>query len=214
MMKNILFISVFISWFCSAQVGINTTSPTRMLDHNGDLRVRTLTDKTADNSYGNVIVADSNGNLDKWDKNDLKYKVQELILENKKLTYVSNSPDINNSMDCGRFSFRYDTGTHPQIKLISGNSTTVYYTILHKVNSSNSSFSWPNTMASGQSVTIGSGSTVDTNGWQTLDSSYANNTLDELYITYPGDNNLYRVTFLARNSNSTQFYYTMICEKF
>jgi hypothetical protein len=56
MMKNILFISVFISWFCSAQVGINTTSPTRMLDHNGDLRVRTLTDKTADNSYGKVIL--------------------------------------------------------------------------------------------------------------------------------------------------------------
>lgn len=69
-------------------------------------------------------------------------------------------------------------------------------------------------MASGQSVTIGSGSTVDTNGWQTLDSTYDNNTLDELYITYPGDNNLYRVTFLARNSNSAQFYYTMICEKF
>lgn len=214
MMKKFILLAILSSLFSNAQVGINTTAPTRMLDHNGDLRIRTLSDKTSDINYSNVIVADGNGNLDKWDKNDLKTKVQEVILENKKLTYVSNSPDINNTMDCGRFSFRYDTSVHPQIKLVSGNPLSVYYTVIHKVNSSGSTFSSPNTLASGKSVTIGSGNNFDANGWQTLDSTYANNTLDELYITYPGDNNLYRVTFLARNSNSTQFYYTMICEKF
>lgn len=214
MMKNFILLAILSSLFSNAQVGINTTTPTRMLDHNGDLRVRTLTDKTSDTSYNNVIVADGNGNLDKWDKDDMKAKVQEVILENKKLTYVSNSPDINNTMDCGRFSFRYDTTVHPQIKLVSGNSLSVYYTVIHKVNSSGSTFSSPNTLASGKSVTIGKGNNVDTNGWQTLDSTFENNVLDEIYITYPGDNNLYRLTFLARNSSATQFYYTMICEKF
>lgn len=216
-MGKIIFISIvfFSTSIYGQNVGINTNSPTRALDVNGDLRVRTLTDKSTDAAYNNVIVANTNGEFDKWDKASLLSTIQTLAVENKKLTYVSNSPNIGNTVDCGKFSFRFNTGPVPQIKLVSGNSTTIYYTIIHRVNKSTDSFSGTNTLASGQSVTIGSGTgNNSTTGWQTLDATYANNGLDELYVTYPGDNNLYRVTFLARNSSATQYFYTMICEKF
>lgn len=202
------------AFYASQNVGIGTNAPSRNLDINGDFRVRTLTDKSTDATYNNVIVSNSNGELDKWDKASMLNTIQQLALENKKLTYVSNSPNVGNSVDCGKFSFRFNASTLPQIKLVSGPSTSIHYTLIHKVNKSTDGFSGTNTLTSNMTVTIGSDTTVDTNGWQTLDSSYANNSLDELYITYPGDNNLYRVTFLARNSSATQFFYTMICEKF
>ena len=37
---------------------------------------------------------------------------------------------------------------------------------------------------------------------------------DEIYLSYPNDDNLYRVTYLARTMSATEYSYTMICEKF
>lgn len=66
MKKVILFMVVpFVS---SAQVGINTNTPTKTLDINGELRIRTLpTGLTADE----ILSTDANGNIRKVSRGDL-----------------------------------------------------------------------------------------------------------------------------------------------
>lgn len=67
-MRRLYLFRLYFSTFVSAQnVGINTNSPSRALDVNGDFRIRTLTDKSTDAAYNNVIVANTNGEFDKWD---------------------------------------------------------------------------------------------------------------------------------------------------
>lgn len=48
----------------NAQVGINTETPTRTLDVNGDLRLRSTVDKTTDPAYNRVLIKDADGNVD------------------------------------------------------------------------------------------------------------------------------------------------------
>lgn len=60
--QTILAASLIASGFAYSQVGINTASPTKILDVNGDMRVRILNTITAPN-IAYVITADANGNL-------------------------------------------------------------------------------------------------------------------------------------------------------
>ncbi|WP_294266985.1 hypothetical protein [uncultured Chryseobacterium sp.] len=60
--QTILAASLIISGLAHSQVGINTASPTKILDVNGDMRVRTLTTVSASN-VAYVITTDTNGNL-------------------------------------------------------------------------------------------------------------------------------------------------------
>lgn len=49
-----------LPWAISAQVGINTTEPTKTLDINGELRIRTLNSGT---DADNILSADADGNV-------------------------------------------------------------------------------------------------------------------------------------------------------
>lgn len=63
-MKTKLYLSIILiltSTFSFAQVGINTTSPTKDLDINGELRIRNLPTQT----NNALIVADEEGNIGK-----------------------------------------------------------------------------------------------------------------------------------------------------
>lgn len=64
MKKNILTIAPILlcSGLSLAQVGINTTAPTKSLDVNGTMKIRTLQDQSEPN-IAYVIVADASGNL-------------------------------------------------------------------------------------------------------------------------------------------------------
>lgn len=208
-MKKLILSSIFFSAIFNAQVGIATASPSRTLDVNGDLRVRTTTDKSTDSNYNKVIAADANGQLDAWDKNSLLATIQELAVENKKIVYFSNSPNIGSVMNCGKMEFRYETGPLPQMRLLTPANTTLYYTRILRANSNVNSFTTPNSVSSNLTAVF-----TTANNWITLDTGYTNNSLGEYYITYPGDTNLYRVTFLARNMNASNLFYTMVCEKF
>ncbi|KXH81569.1 hypothetical protein [Chryseobacterium kwangjuense] len=77
-MKKIIFL--FFSCVClNAQVGVNTATPTRSLDVNGNLRVRTQTNQSANASYDNVQIADANGNVDYIKKNVLNQQMVQLF---------------------------------------------------------------------------------------------------------------------------------------
>lgn len=65
--------------FTNAQVGINTTTPSRTLDVNGSLRVRTQTDQSSNSVYDNVLISDANGNVDYVKKNVLNQQMVQLF---------------------------------------------------------------------------------------------------------------------------------------
>lgn len=77
-MKNFCFI-LMLSSFMNAQVGVNTTTPSRTLDVNGSLRVRTQTDESANSSYNNVLISDANGNVDYVKKSLLNQQMVSLF---------------------------------------------------------------------------------------------------------------------------------------
>ncbi|PQA89899.1 hypothetical protein B0A69_21690 [Chryseobacterium shigense] len=77
-MKAIYFIFIAGS-LMNAQVGINTSAPSRTLDLNGNLRVRTQTDQSANTGYSNVLIADDNGNVDYVKKNVLNQQMVQLF---------------------------------------------------------------------------------------------------------------------------------------
>ncbi|KFC19657.1 hypothetical protein [Chryseobacterium sp. FH1] len=215
-MKNILLLLVFSnSLLTYSQVGIGTRTPQKTLDINGDLRVAATSDKGSDPQYDKVLVANADGTVGAWQKDNVKEQIASTLMENKKVVVFSNAPDINRTMECGRFEFRFNVGPVPQVKLSTNpaQQTVVYYSRIHRENSGASSFYGNNTFSSNQPLTF-----ETSNDWQSLDdSSNITDTLNEIYISYPGDNNLYRLTLLPRTmqtSPTTVYFYTMMCEKF
>ncbi|SKC06067.1 hypothetical protein SAMN05660477_02712 [Soonwooa buanensis] len=203
----------------NAQVGINTTTPTRTLDVNGDLRLRSTVDKATDPAYNRVLVKDVDGKVDYWTKQEVLNKIEALYVVNKKFTASKTGPDPATIVACGKFEFRYNSPVMPQIRLATAGtgSTRIYYNRIRKRDSSANGF----TTETGRSFNSNQYVTIPrANTWQNIGASsdstgnFTNNTFDEYYITYPGDTNMYRVTFLARNAGGGNVNYSMVCEKF
>ena len=202
-MKNILsailFCAVIIGY---AQVGVNTDNPSRVLDVNGDLRVRTL-NKVTIADYPDVLVTDVNGNIEKHSAQAIIDAISDLTVETKEL-YFNSTPDGTKIVPCGRFNFRFSNTTKPQISSVSNLAlaTTIYYLSQRKYDSN-------------QKVVLSTSKSIQTiAGFVDLDSTYALNNVGEYYMSFPGDNNFYRVVFLARKMNASQNSYSIICEKF
>lgn len=215
----------FFSLALNAQVGINTDTPTRTLDVNGNLRIRETENKNLDPDYNKVLVTNANGEIEFWDKANLQQRINDIYTEGKKNTVSSLTTDRTKKIKCGKFEFGYsDSSTLiPQIRLATApkSNVTVYYNRIRERNNSGSVF----TLETGRSLitnqsfifgtannfaNIGGSVNGDTTG------NYNVDTLDVYYISYPGDANIYRVTFLARRANSTasNVNYSMICEIF
>jgi len=72
--------------FVFAQVGINTSSPTAMLDVNGEMRIRTMTE-----SFGNhILTADAQGMISKA-RSFLLYEANEIIAEDAVTRTITGS---------------------------------------------------------------------------------------------------------------------------
>lgn len=220
MFNKIILVLLCSASFCfQAQVGINTKTPTRTLDVNGNLRVRSLENKSNDATYDKVLVTNSTGDIDYWTKQDVKDKIESLYVVNKKFSASKTGPDPNTIVACGKFEFRYNTPVMPQIRLATprGGSTVIYYNRIRKRDSSSNGFTTGTgrSFNSNQSVSIPANNT-----WRNIGASgditgiFNSDTFDEYYITYPGDANLYRVTFVTRNAGNSNYNYTMVCEKF
>ena len=215
MKRVIIIFALGYSSFIYSQVGIGTPNPEKTLDINGDLKVSTTLDKSSDATYAEILVANDSGDVGVWKKDKLKEQIANAIMENKKIIVFSNTPDTNKTMDCGKFEFRFNTGPEPQMRLATAPAadTTIFYSRIHKENSGANSFYGNNTISTNVEVVYST-----SNDWVSLDNSgRILNTLDEIYISYPGDNNLYRLTLLPRTMQTTpavQYFYTMMCEKF
>lgn len=216
------YIFLVTSIFCvtfKAQVGINTSQPTRTLDINGDLRLRVANDKGNDSNYNKVIVTNDTGDVDFWTKQAIVDKMESLYVVNKKFTASKTGPDPNTIVACGRFQFRYNSPLMPQIKLLTPPSSTtrIYYNRIRKRDSASNDFTTETGRSYNSNVFVDIGRN---NQWRDIGVSsdatgnFSNDTLDEYYISYPDDQNIYRVTFLARNAGGNNYNYTMVCEKF
>ncbi|WP_154662251.1 hypothetical protein ACF3NR_06800 [Vaginella massiliensis] len=216
--KFICFISMMFSINIFAQVGIQTDQPTRMLDINGDLKVRVLKDKSSEiDSYSQVLVTDTNGNIDAINITDLKYQIKEEIIENKRLFYTDLKPNANEKLTCGRFqfSFRPSTSSNKNLDIMMNllddpkKEVTTYYTLFRKWGDVNLKYYKAN------GKTFNSSNYTQT---QLLCPQLDVNSTGEFYISYPGEANYYRVTFLGRpnytNNGNTYNSYTITCEKF
>lgn len=138
---------------------------------------------------------------------------------NKKFTASKTGPDPATIVSCVKFEFRYNSPVMPQIRLATARtaSSRIYYNRIRKRDSSANGLTTETggSFNSNQYVKI-----PIANTWQNIGVSgdttgnFNNNTFDEYYITYPGDTNMYRVTFLARNAGNSNVNYTMVCEKF
>ncbi len=202
-MKNILsailFCAVIIGY---AQVGVNTDNPSRVLDVNGDLRVRTL-NKVTIADYPDVLVTDADGNIEKHSAQAIIDAISDLSVETKEL-YFDNSPDGTKIVPCGRFNFRFSDTTKPQIASFENLSTpaTVYYLGQLKFHENRKTVTQNNVVLQ------------KNDDFKTLDDSYSLNSVGEYYLSYPGDNHFYRVVFLGRKMTLSENSYSIICEKF
>lgn len=219
-MKKILT-TIIITYGISAygQVGINNQNPVRTLDINGNLKVGNLEHKKDDTNYNRILVTNNAGEIEYWEKQDIVNKVDELQVINKKFSVSSSGPDPTIIVPCGKFKFRYDNPVMPQISLVTANTSNmnIYYSRIRKRNNSGAAFS----IAQGRSLNTNQFAVITAaNAWVNIGTAtdatgaFSTDTLDEYYITYPGDANMYRVTFLARAADNSNVSYSMICERF
>lgn len=78
-MKKFCNILILLAITVNAQIGIETATPTRTFDVNGTSRIRTLTDKSANINYDQVLTTDTNGNIDFVPKNTLNQQYAQLF---------------------------------------------------------------------------------------------------------------------------------------
>ena len=100
---SILFFLFFN--FTQSQVGIGTTNPTRTLDVNGDLRIRSTlltTNETA--AKDSILVVDNNGNSKRvTSKNVVNSYIKSFVKG-----YFSSSSTINYSLTAGRVKLTFN----------------------------------------------------------------------------------------------------------
>ena len=198
-----LILNLFAIIFLNAQVGVNTNQPTRALDINGDLRIRELKLVNKDANYNNIVVVNQDGEVEKYDKIEITNAISDLTVETKEL-YFATTPDGTKIVPCGKFNFRFSSSTIPEIAPISdlAASTPVYFMRIRKYESNQ------------RAVTQGNTTVRKSKTFSVLDREYKLDQVSEYNISYPGDNNLYRVIFLARKMSNTTNSYSIVCEKF
>lgn len=205
-----------ISW---AQVGINTENPTRDLHVEGNLRVRNLQNKAADSDYSKVLAVDNNGNVDYINKSnllpDMTGEVNKIVQNNLYKT-TNGRPIPSRSLTCGRFVFSFlDNDAKVSFRLLDRpqNNVNVYVTFEQNFPpynrndgfeyeaSPNAKVFTPNNYSTYQSIPVTSGAHV-------VDGEY-----NELYISYPREEQFYRITFYRIKQNN-ETYFVNVCEQF
>lgn len=220
MKNNFILLSCFIlfSGILSAQVGINTANPKRTLDVEGNLRVRELTDKSQAPSYNKILVVNPDGNIDYINKQDLQPVKDEFTADKQVLNNIysttTGKADDTKFVSCGKFDFAFrnigaNTNIQYRLKNTPTSNVTVYITLEQNYSSNGYQFQVP---------TAGKTFTSTTNNFgdlPTYGANIVNSELNVLYLLYPGESNLYRLTFyrLDQTTPKTNDFVT-VCEKF
>ena len=203
----------------SAQVGINTKTPQSTLHVEGNMRVRELNDKSQAPAYDKLLVVNANGKVDYIDKKDLRPIGDEFTSDKQVLnniyTTTNGKADDSKFVSCGKFDFAFrnaGSAINIQYKLTNDpvNDVTVYMTLEQNWKPNGYEFQAPQT---------GEKFSSNTNSFVNLPISGAgivNGELNILYLLYPGDRDLYRLTFYRLDQSTSPLTYDFVtaCEKF
>lgn len=210
--KTILYTLLLLSTsFLNAQVGINTETPTRMLDVNGDLRVTVLADKTNTTDYTEILTANSDNNVDKISKPAIIEDATKQV-EIVKSIYNSSTAITTRITQCGKLSFRIN-GFSIEMKLLYQPSNTITLTYGGKrwgqISSSiNNGYSYRNLSLSVTNSNWNTYQNIDPT-FQLRQGSYLN-----YHFIIPGDGDLYRITASRLKNTDSESNYSLICERF
>ena len=203
----------------SAQVGINTKTPQSTLHVEGNMRVRELNDKSQAPAYDKILVVNASGKVDYIAKKDLRPIGDEFTSDKQVLnniyTTTNGKADDSKFVSCGKFDFAFrnaGSAINIQYKLTNDpvNDVTVYMTLEQNWKPNGYEFQAPQT---------GEKFSSNTNSFVNLPISGAgivNGELNILYLLYPGDRDLYRLTFyrLDQSTSPSTYDFVTACEKF
>ncbi|WDF46007.1 hypothetical protein PQ459_13980 [Chryseobacterium sp. KACC 21268] len=224
-MKNIYIISLlFIYHFSSAQVGINTASPSRKLHIDGNVRVRGIINKSESSAYTDILVTDSNGNIDYTTKASMQPTPQVGTSNKESYSQIYNmtteSGDPSKALTCGKFSFSFDTGASSNIRFrLSQNPNTtvnIYMTMEQNYEANGFQFYQGKTGSDAATVPF----IFDGTNWNTYQQFAQANVADfeqnVMHFQYPGDVDFYRLTIYRalQRTGVTTYDFAAVCEKF
>ena len=223
--------TLLLSTTMFAQVGINTSTPQRMLDVVGNVRLRNLVDKSETPAYNKILVVNNNGDIDYINKSDLRPAGDEFTSDKQVLNNIYTTTDARADdtkfVSCGEFDFafrnRTPRGTNLNIQYRlkvtpASTSPVIVYTTLEQ----NWEATTPTDTNGGyefEASISGRTFTSTTNNFANLPNNGAgivSGELNILYLLYPGDTDLYRLTFYRLNQNTIDPTYDFVtaCEKF
>ena len=221
--KGIILTCLILSYNSNAQVGIGTDLPQRTLHVEGNMRIRTLDDKSQASDYNKLLVVNANGDVNYIDKADLRPESDEFTSDKQVLnniyTTTDGQADDTKFVSCGKFDFAFknNNGTDIRYKLVSTETTsaTVYITLEQNWQASSPT----DTNGGFEFQAPTSGKLIDNITFVDLPTSgqqIVNGELNILYLLYPGDKDLYRLTFYRLDQSTTPLTYDFVtaCEKF
>lgn len=215
-MKKIILLSTIslssIFYSQTGNVGINTNTPTRTLDVNGDLRLKKGIDKSTDPTYKQLLAVDNEGNVDKI-KFSALLQNENVNVETKRTVYIATNPDASKVCSCGDITFYADAGGL-KYKLNSNTLLTSTNSVEVKIMFGAKRYLdiAPGYTHSNLQTTF---STANFGTFQNLDTVGPAGYGAKLYtIILPKQNNMYRLTFTNNKNTATSNIYGLICEKF
>ena len=221
--KGIILTCLVLSQNSIAQVGIDTNTPTRALDINGNLKIREISDESDNGQYTKVLVTNADGNVDYIYKKDLLPATDEFT-SNKEVINNIYSNNVQLGIDtkvitCGKFQFSFSSESDSKIRfnLTEKPSENIDIYMSMEQNWTGSGFQFYQGTSSSNTTAF----KFTTTDWNTP-KEFASANLAEfeqnvMYFQYPKDPSFYRLTIYRVNhtvNKENTWSFVSACEKF
>ncbi|WP_312768120.1 hypothetical protein [Epilithonimonas sp.] len=194
---------VFFPLFINAQVGINTSTPTRTLHVVGDLRIRQLNDESDKADYDRILVQDQDGNIDYTTKSNLLPTGSDPDEANKEaysqlFNEITENGNPSKILKCGKFYFLFDSGSDSRIKfrLVDEPASSVDIFMSMEQNWDGNGFQFFQGHASNDSAATPFVFTPENYNvpQEFAEANVADSEQNVMHFQYPDDPNFYRLT--------------------
>ncbi|MDM1319661.1 hypothetical protein [Empedobacter falsenii] len=184
-----------------------------------------MIDKSQSPLYDKILVVNANGDVDYINKSDLKPIGDEFTSDKQVLnniyTTTTGKADDTKFVTCGKFDFAFiNSGTNTNIQFRLKTAPTANVTVFTTLEQNWQASSPTDTNGGYEFQSPTTGRTFGTdNSFTNLPTSgeqIVSGELNILYLLYPGDKDLYRLTFYRLNQSTTPATYDFVtaCEKF
>lgn len=221
LLASLAFFSIYQ---ISAQVGINTLTPTRKLDVNGNVRIEALTNKSENLSYDRVLVIDDTGNIDYTTKESLTPASNPNNSDKESYSQIYNRPnsygDPSKTLKCGKFYFSFSNvyDSYIGFRLIEnpGEPISIYMTMEQNWDGDGFELFQGKGMYDAATVPF----IFDNTNWNVVqpfaEGRVADYEQNVIHFQYPGDNDFYRLIIykVMQKTGTDNWDFAAVCEKF